>query len=331
MTFMFMTILGTCITASSYTWMMMWVGLEINLLSLIPLFKDNYNKLSAEAAMKYFLAQAFASSIILWSMMTMSNDQLAEGPPYSSFTSTLIIIALMIKMAAAPFHFWFPEVMSGTSWSLALILMTWQKIAPMVMLMNNFIDPVILSLAIMVSSIFSGIQGMNQMNLKKIMAYSSINHTSWMIAAILTTTTSWLNYFILYTLLTAAIVLMMYVYNINSFEQLVYVLHNQKNLKVMFFASFLSLGGLPPFLGFFPKWMTAHLFIIQEFYLTGMILIMLTMITIYFYVRIVMATFSLKTDESLIIMFTSLNMIHITLNMISILGLLACHMPYMLL
>nr|AXS65330.1 NADH dehydrogenase subunit 2 [Curculionoidea sp. 9 KM-2017] len=314
--------LGTLVTVSSLSWVTMWMGLEINLLSVIPLFKNSDNKYPTEAAMKYFFAQALGSSIIIWCVLSCSDHQSLLSPDTPLSLKIMLTTALLIKMAAAPFHFWFPEVIEGINWDISLILMTWQKIAPMVILMNNIHTPILLSMIIISSSIISGIQGINQTSLRKIMAYSSINHTGWMITALISSSETWLIYFSTYTLMTANIIFLMKMFNINKMSQLPQALSSDKNIKFIFFFNFLSLGGLPPFLGFMPKWLTIFQFSGSKFYFTCTILILFTLITLYFYVRAAFTAFSLCTEESLIIFFSNVTIIHIQLNILSLLGLI---------
>jgi len=113
------------------SWFMCWLGLEINLISLIPLLIIKLSPLSTETAIKYFLVQAIASLLIIFS-------SLVEGVfSISSIlyrTNILIIIALGIKIGLAPFHFWFPQVIKISDWTQCTLILTWQKIAPFILI-----------------------------------------------------------------------------------------------------------------------------------------------------------------------------------------------------
>nr|YP_010010055.1 NADH dehydrogenase subunit 2 [Sipalinus gigas]QNS38613.1 NADH dehydrogenase subunit 2 [Sipalinus gigas] len=321
-------LIGTCFTISSLSWMMMWIGLEINLLSIIPLFKTTDNKFSSESAMKYFFAQAMGSTIILWCIIYSSGMEIFVDPNIPLSTKMLLNSALLLKMAAAPFHFWLPEVLEGVNWDMCLILMTWQKVAPMIMLSGNLRLPLFISIIIVTSSIISGIQGINQVSMRKIMAYSSINHTSWMIAAMVNSIEVWVLYYMIYLVLITNIVTMLKKYNVSSIEQLPSILLEDKNIKFMFFLNFLSLAGLPPFLGFLPKWITVYYMVEVGFYVTTMILIAFTMVVIYFYVRLGYSSYSMKSEESLLLFFNQLSYMHISLNLVSLMGLFLCMPMY---
>nr|ARH54117.1 NADH dehydrogenase subunit 2 [Brachyta interrogationis] len=320
-------IFGTLVTISSYSWMSMWMGLEINLLSLIPLLKDKNNIYPSEAALKYFIVQALASSIFLFSIIM--NLNLMEFIPQNSYYFMIMMnSALFIKMGAAPFHAWFPEVMEGFNWLNCLLLLTWQKIAPMILLMYNMKMTLFMSFIIIYSTLISGISGFNQVSLRKIMAYSSINHISWMISSMLNFQIIWLIYFIIYSIISVNIILIFQYLNIFYLKQLFSSLNNNKIFKFFFILNFMSLGGLPPFLGFFPKWLTVNNLINNNFLVISFFLIIFTLITLYFYLRISFSTLVINTNETILLTKNTNYFIMIFTNFISLIGLLACSLTF---
>nr|YP_010265199.1 NADH dehydrogenase subunit 2 [Allodia zaitzevi]UIP57070.1 NADH dehydrogenase subunit 2 [Allodia zaitzevi] len=295
--FLFSMVLGTFITISSNSWMGVWMGLEINLLSFIPLMIDLNNLMSTEASLKYFLTQAFASSLLLFSMilfMVFSNFSFSFDLMNFSF---LMSVPLMIKSGMAPFHFWFPSVLEGISWMSSLMLMTWQKIAPLIILsylmkFNFFIMIIILS------AIVGAIGGLNQTSLRKILAFSSINHLGWMLAAMIFNEYLWSIYFLIYSFISIGLVFLFYQFNLFHINQIFSTYSNSATLKFSFLVSFLSLAGLPPFLGFLPKWLVIQsLTMINQYFLT-MILICMSLVTMYFYLRICYSTLMLNYTET---------------------------------
>nr|YP_010034199.1 NADH dehydrogenase subunit 2 [Agelasta perplexa]QOW83738.1 NADH dehydrogenase subunit 2 [Agelasta perplexa] len=315
-------IFGSLITISSYSWLSMWMGLEINLLSIIPLLSDIKNLYPSESALKYFITQALASGILLFSMILSLN--LNDFILSNESVSMILNSALLTKIGAAPFHAWFPEVMEGLNWMNGLIMLTWQKIAPMMIIflissLTNFILMIIL-----ISTIISGILGLNQISMRKIMTYSSINHISWMLASMLNFQNIWTFYFMIYSIISINIVLIlnqMQIYYLNQFTN---SLNFNKKFKFFFILNFLSLGGLPPFLGFLPKWLVINNLVQNNFFLLSFILITFTLITLFFYLRITFSTLMIYSSESLIYINKSQNMIIILFNFISLAGLLAC-------
>nr|ARH54996.1 NADH dehydrogenase subunit 2 [Dorytomus tortrix] len=321
--FLMMMALSTMIAISSMSWFVTWIGLEINLLSIMPLMKSFKDKYATEATIKYFIIQAMASSILLLSIiMFISTSKL--GIEYITAASLVMNTALLLKLGAAPFHFWFPEVISGLNWEMVFILMTWQKIAPMILLSYSTHAITFLSIIIIFSSMVSGLQGINQTCLRKILAYSSINHVSWMIAAILNSVTVWVYYFIIYCIINTNILVILYMHKIYFINQLSMIFSKNKKIKFFFMLNFLSLGGLPPFLGFFPKWITMNFMIKNEYYTLSVILIIFTLISLYFYLRITFSSFNFNSEESLIKIFNKMSFFQFFTNLISLMGLVVC-------
>nr|YP_010233733.1 NADH dehydrogenase subunit 2 [Oryctes rhinoceros]QKX48641.1 NADH dehydrogenase subunit 2 [Oryctes rhinoceros]QSZ78102.1 NADH dehydrogenase subunit 2 [Oryctes rhinoceros]WAT94172.1 NADH dehydrogenase subunit 2 [Oryctes rhinoceros]WAT94185.1 NADH dehydrogenase subunit 2 [Oryctes rhinoceros]WAT94198.1 NADH dehydrogenase subunit 2 [Oryctes rhinoceros] len=285
--------IGSLISVSSYSWMGMWIGLEINLLSMIPLMSSSDNMMASEASLKYFVTQALASSVLLLSIVLMSMNNMHNINSLHYF-SLIFNSALLTKMGAAPFHFWFPEVIEGLSWPNALIMLTWQKLAPMALIMFSNNSFLYLILAIIFSMSVSGIMGLNQTSLRKIMAYSSINHIGWMLASMMLMETIWIMYFTIYTIITINIVSIFYLFNVFYMNQLYITMNYNLTFKFFFILNFMSLGGLPPFLGFAPKWMTIHLLTESSMYFIAFMMVVMTLMTLYFYLRIMFSTILLS-------------------------------------
>nr|YP_009971747.1 NADH dehydrogenase subunit 2 [Cucujus mniszechi]QNG56457.1 NADH dehydrogenase subunit 2 [Cucujus mniszechi] len=318
-------IMGTLITISAYSWMSMWMGLEINLLSIIPLLNKHKNIYPSESAMKYFITQTMASSIILFSVIMMSNK--FEFIPQNLNFSLLLMMnsAILTKMGAAPFHFWFPEVMEGLNWFNCFLILTWQKIAPMIIYMYNCNMMNFTSWIIIISSVIGSIMGFNQISLRKILTYSSINHISWMLASMLNSQIIWLIYFLIYSIISFNIIIIFHKWNIFYINQLINIMNYNMMIKLTFNLNFLSLGGLPPFLGFLPKWMTIHNLISNNFFLLSLIMIIFTLLTLFYYLRITFSSILILNKE-----YTKNFSIHMNnfiilfSNIISLSGLLVC-------
>nr|WRK67286.1 NADH dehydrogenase subunit 2 [Nemopistha sinica] len=280
-------IIGTFISISSNSWIGAWMGLEINLMSFIPLISEDKNLTAAESALKYFLSQAIASSMLLFSILMITNYNISQ------MMEIILDSSLLLKMGAAPFHFWFPEVMEGLTWLNSLILMTWQKIAPFI-LVSYCLNFKFICFIIVTSIILGSIGGLNQINLRSLMAYSSINHIGWMLSSLLISLNYWITYFLIYVMISLSIILTFNELNIFYFNQLFSTFNNDPINKFLLFCNFLSLGGLPPFTGFLPKWL-----IIQNLSLTYTfiisVMVIFTLLTLFFYVRI---TYSALTINS---------------------------------
>nr|UFZ13034.1 NADH dehydrogenase subunit 2 [Protohermes latus] len=293
--FLFCLVSGTLISISSNSWLGAWMGLEINLLCFIPLMSNSNNMISNESALKYFLAQALASSVLLFSIIISS---LSEGSLFFSeiinMSQIMLMSALLLKLGAAPFHFWFPSVMEGLDWINGLILMTWQKIAPLVLLTYNY--NALFMNSIVIFCLFTGaIGGLNQTNLRSLMAYSSINHLGWILSSMMISESMWITYFSFYVFLSLTIILIFLNFKVYSFIQINSLMNSSPMNKFILFSNLLSMGGLPPFLGFFPKLLVIQSLIFTNNLFLIFCMVMSALITLFFYIRLSFSSFMIMS------------------------------------
>nr|ADW41338.1 NADH dehydrogenase subunit 2 [Drosophila robusta] len=332
--FLMMMIIGTLITVTSNSWLAAWMGLEINLLSFIPLMSDSNNFKSTEASLKYFLTQALASTVLLFSViLLMLNNNLNEIMN-ESYISMMILSTLLLKSGAAPFHFWFPNLMEGLTWMNALLLLTWQKIAPL-MLISYLNSKNFLMVSVILSVIIGAIGGLNQTSLRKLMAFSSINHLGWMLSALMMNESTWLIYFSFYSFLSFVLIFMFNIFKCFHLNQLFSWFTQSKTIKFTLFMNFLSLGGLPPFLGFLPKWIVIQQLTFFNQYFQLVILLTSTLITLFFYLRICYSAFMLNYYENNWVYNSQINNVNMSLCLIltffSMFGLSLISMFYFML
>nr|NP_647562.1 NADH dehydrogenase subunit 2 [Pyrocoelia rufa]AAM46703.1 NADH dehydrogenase subunit 2 [Pyrocoelia rufa] len=291
--------MSTLIAISSYSWMGMWIGLEINILSIMPILINQKSKISSESGIKYFLTQTIASTTIMISIIMMMKQINLSETLIKELPSLIMNSGFLLKMGMAPFHFWFPEVLEGLSWLNSMIMLTWQKITPMVMLMHNIESSLFYMFVIVFSMIISGMMAINQVSLRKILAYSSINHMGWMMSSMMLSQSIWLIYFSVYTITTIIIIIMLNMTNTFFVSQLNLIWNFNPMIKLLFLLNFLSLTGIPPFIGFLPKWLTIQVMINNNLYFMVMIMMMMTMIMIYVYIMMFLssATFSMTMQN----------------------------------
>nr|AKM22510.1 NADH dehydrogenase subunit 2 [Plodia interpunctella] len=287
MFFLFILFFSTLISISSNSWFGCWIGLEINLLSFIPLISNSNNMLSSEASLKYFLIQSIASINFLFSILLKMI--FLKNFDFNNIISIMINSSLLMKMGSVPFHFWFPNIMEGMSWFNNFILMTWQKITPMILLSYYFNKNFII-IIIMLNSIIGAIGGLNQTSLRKLMTFSSINNLSWMLMSIMISENLWIFYLFIYTFIISMMCFFFHMLNLFYINQLFFFNMNYI-LKIFFFMNFLSLGGLPPFIGFFPKWIVINFLLMNNYFFLTFILIMMSLILLFFYIRISYSSF----------------------------------------
>nr|Q2TQ18.1 RecName: Full=NADH-ubiquinone oxidoreductase chain 2; AltName: Full=NADH dehydrogenase subunit 2 [Suncus megalura]AAW29757.1 NADH dehydrogenase subunit 2 [Suncus megalura] len=285
---------GTSIVLISSHWFMTWLGFEMNMMAIIPVLMKNYNPRSMEAATKYFLTQATASMILMLAIIInlMYSGQWSITNMENPLASTLITLALTMKLGLAPFHFWVPEVTQGVSLSSGLILLTWQKLAPLSLLYQIYasLNTNLLMLMSLLSIMIGGWGGLNQTQLRKIMAYSSIAHMGWMIAIMTYNPNLSLLNLIIYILMTTSMFLLLLFNSTTSTLSLSLTWNKTPIITTMILITLLSLGGLPPLTGFVPKWM-----IIQELTKNNSIILptimsILALLNLFFYMRLTYST-----------------------------------------
>nr|YP_010175315.1 NADH dehydrogenase subunit 2 [Neotoxoptera formosana]QSL98437.1 NADH dehydrogenase subunit 2 [Neotoxoptera formosana] len=274
---MFFTLLmfSTLMSISASNWLSMWMGLELNLFSIIPILNFKSSIYSIEATMKYFLIQAFASILLL---IFLINKNLL----FMMNNNLLIMMPLLMKLSLMPFHLWLPSMMEGLNWISCLLMMTWQKITPLIMISYLNIDKNMIFLITFIS--MNSIFGLNQNSMRKVLAMSSINNSTWMLFAILMNENLWINYFLIYSLLNFLIIKMLNNYNINYINQLKFFNLNfffKLNMLMLIF----SIMGLPPMMGFLMKWMLIKTLIYNNMYMIMMMLIMLAILNLLFYIK----------------------------------------------
>nr|YP_010946804.1 NADH dehydrogenase subunit 2 [Pycnoscelus nigra]WGO57561.1 NADH dehydrogenase subunit 2 [Pycnoscelus nigra] len=288
---------GLLITVSSNSWLGAWMGLEINLLSFIPLMSNNDNMFTTEASLKYFLIQALASATLLFIIISKSLVETMFSITSIYLTNIMVLTPLLLKSGAAPLHWWFPSVMEGLSWNNCFILMTIQKIAPLMLISYMISLNWFLTIIILTSVTIGAIGGYNQTSIRKILTYSSINHMGWMLTAMLMGEAMWMLYFLIYSILTLTVISIIIPSQISFVNQTFLMNNESKIMKFLLFTSLLSLGGLPPFLGFLPKWVIIQFMVLNWSFMIISIMVILSLITLYYYLRITYSSFIILSSE----------------------------------
>nr|ABW04297.1 NADH dehydrogenase subunit 2 [Crotaphytus collaris]ABW04333.1 NADH dehydrogenase subunit 2 [Crotaphytus collaris]ABW04339.1 NADH dehydrogenase subunit 2 [Crotaphytus collaris]ABW04350.1 NADH dehydrogenase subunit 2 [Crotaphytus collaris]ABW04435.1 NADH dehydrogenase subunit 2 [Crotaphytus collaris] len=285
---------GTIITLSSYHWLLAWIGLEINTLAIIPIISKQHHPRSTEAATKYFLTQAAASALILfsstvnawetgtWNILSMTNPQ----------ANILLTMALAMKLGLAPTHFWLPEVLQGSTMKTALIISTWQKLAPtalMFLTINNLSPKILLTMGLL-STTIGGWGGLNQTQLRKIMAYSSIAHLGWIVAIAPMMTNIMILNLMIYITMTTSMFLALITTQSKTIQDTTTSWTSSPTITITTMLTLLSLGGLPPLSGFLPKWLILEELTTQNLTLMATLLAMTSLLSLFFYLRLTYTT-----------------------------------------
>nr|AFQ38230.1 NADH dehydrogenase subunit 2 [Dacnis lineata] len=292
--FIISLLLGTTITISSNHWVMAWAGLEINTLAILPLISKSHHPRAIEAATKYFLTQSAASALVLFSSMTNAwQTGQWDITQLTHPTSCLILTsAIAMKLGLVPFHFWFPEVLQGSPLTTGLLLSTIMKLPPITLLYmtSPSLNPALLTALAILSAALGGWMGLNQTQIRKILAFSSISHLGWMAIIIMYNPKLTLLNFYLYATMTAAVFLTLNTTKVLKLSTLMTAWTKAPSLNAMLLLTLLSLAGLPPLTGFLPKWLIIQELTKQDMAPAATLISLLSLLSLFFYLRLAYCT-----------------------------------------
>nr|AAU09923.1 NADH dehydrogenase subunit 2 [Passerculus sandwichensis]AAU09925.1 NADH dehydrogenase subunit 2 [Passerculus sandwichensis]AAU09926.1 NADH dehydrogenase subunit 2 [Passerculus sandwichensis] len=292
--FILSLLLGTTITISSNHWIMAWMGLEINTLAILPLISKSHHPRAIEAATKYFLTQATASALVLFSSMTNAwqTGQWDITQLTHPMSCLILTSAVAMKLGLVPFHFWFPEVLQGSPMVTGLLLSTLMKLPPITLLYmtSPSLNPTLLTALAVLSVALGGWMGLNQTQIRKILAFSSISHLGWMAIIIVYNPKLTLLNFCLYTVMTAAVFLTLNTTKVLKLTTLMTAWTKTPSLNAMLLLTLLSLAGLPPLTGFLPKWLIIQELTKQDMAPAATLISLLSLLSLFFYLRLAYCT-----------------------------------------
>jgi NADH-quinone oxidoreductase subunit N len=305
---------------------MFFLGIEVLSISLYILAASRrLDVKSNEAGMKYFLMGSFASGFILFGICLVygatgyfdMNEiyDLSQGiglPIWFPIGITLIVIGMLFKIAAAPFHFWAPDVYEGSPSMTTATMSTLAKVVAMATLfkllsgLTDLSEKVhLLIVAISILSMTVGnIMALRQKNVKRMLAFSGVSHAGYMIMALLSMSTaaSTLLYY------TAAYALA----GIASFAVIIYVTKDKGNEDVSNFnglgktnplmaailtASLLSMAGIPIFSGFFAKFILFAQTIKAGYITVVIVAVINSIISVGYYFKLILAMYTKEASE----------------------------------
>nr|ATX74275.1 NADH dehydrogenase subunit 2 [Gehyra nana] len=284
---------STIITMTSHHWMLAWLGLELNTLSILPIIMKPSHPRATEATMKYFLVQTLAAALILFaSTMNAWQTGLWSIMNPTKTTTILITMAVLLKLGAAPVHLWYPEVLQGTTLNTALLISTWQKLAPLALLYmtHTNLPNNLLLLTGLLSTLLGGWAGLNQTQTRKIMAHSSIAHMGWILIALNTSpqlTTLTLS---TYMIMTTAMLSSLNATTTKTITDMGNTWSLSPTLTTLTLLTLTSLGGLPPLTGFMPKLLILNELTMKPLLPLSTALALSSLPSLFFYMRMAYST-----------------------------------------
>nr|QLD97115.1 NADH dehydrogenase subunit 2 [Dermacentor rhinocerinus]QLD97128.1 NADH dehydrogenase subunit 2 [Dermacentor rhinocerinus] len=280
-TMIWVILVSILISTSSNSWFIFWLAMEINLMSFIPIM-NNYKIKNCNSMITYFIMQSFSSSLFFIASFQFNLSN-------SSFMLSIINISLFIKLAIIPFHFWLISISESLNFNALFLLLSFQKIIPLFIL-SKFIMNQMISV-ILISTLFSSILALNIKLIKKLLIFSSIAHQGWMMMLILKKINFWFSYLLMYSVIIYSIIELCKNFKLYSMSKITINKMNLSN-KINMITMLLSLGGMPPFLGFFMKMFAIYLLMHYNFLIIA-ILIISSLINLFFYLKILTPIFFL--------------------------------------
>ncbi len=318
-----MATVGMMFFAGAEDLIVVFLGLEVMSVAVYVLAGFNRRSIfSAEAALKYFLIGAFASGFLLYGIalvygatgntnLTLIGAQLANGsaPLMARIGLGLLLIGFGFKVAAVPFHMWAPDVYDGSPTPVAGLMATGVKAAGFIALTRVLMEafpslmtqwqPVIAILAIL-TMIVGNLTALNQRNLKRMLAYSSVAHAGYLLVAVWAGTRfgagAVLLYLLAYGLTTLAAFGILASLGADGERTVgndeIAGLGNRRPWSALALSiCMLSLLGFPGTFGFMGKWYILQAVIHQRQTILPVVLVLTSVVSAGYYLPVVMAMY----------------------------------------
>jgi NADH-quinone oxidoreductase subunit N len=310
----------------------LFLGIEILSIPMYVLAASRKRDLASnEAGFKYLIMGSFASGFLLFGIAliygaTGSFDLMAirsfishangDLPVFFYAGVLMILVAMLFKVSAAPFHFWAPDVYEGSPIVITALMSTIVKTAAFAAFMHLFLVvfggvsqtwSLVLAVVIALSLVVSNITAATQQSVKRMLAYSSISHAAFMLMAILANNRGWasisaiLYYSLAYSIGSIAAFTVLYnvskAKNSSTIEAFNGLGKRHPFMAACMVIAMLSLAGIPITAGFFAKYFVFSVLIGTSFKWLIMVAILTSAVGVYYYFKVIIAMY-FKQEES---------------------------------
>ena len=325
--FILFAILGSFVLISSDNFLTAFIGLELQSLSLYLMAAFNTKNLNSnEAGIKYFSLGALSSGFLLFGISMIYFDtasftfqNLANFSTISEVGLALVLIALFFKVSAAPFHIWTPDVYEGSPTISTLFFASLPKFASLIFLFRiyhelniskidslNYIFQLVCAISLLV-----GVYGaITQKVIKRLLAFSSINHIGFILLAIMSYQymSEGTIFFYLIIYLVTIFGVFSVILNLRTSEGEITLLTGLNGLKassrskaISMLVFLFSLAGIPPFAGFFAKFFILSASINEGLYLLSVIAVISSVIAAFYYLSVIKNMFFNESENDLLL------------------------------
>ncbi len=269
-------LISTLISISSPRWLVIWAFLEINIFTFLIFLSTPSTPITRETRLKYLVIQATSSSILILSAIVCNRD-------YQWLARITIVVTILFKLGAAPFHQWFVSISKALPTKTFILLLTWQKIIPLILVSSYLTKTKIIPVIVILNALVGALGGLIQTTLHPLLCYSSINHIAWILIAIKRSSRTFIIYAATYfSMLLMLIKTSLTLTPLNHWRQQAILKSKPHSNRAVL--NILSLAGIPPLIGFIIKWMVIRETNINLIIITTMILT--AIITLLYYVII---------------------------------------------
>jgi NADH-quinone oxidoreductase subunit N len=308
----------------------LFIGLELMALSFYVMVGFlRTDRRSNEAALKYLILGAFSSGFLVYGFSVMYGmagstklsdiaSAIQQRPPWDPMVFlalTTVSVGLLFKISAVPFHMWAPDAYEGAPTTVTAYLSVASTAASMAFLLRIFLGPLasaravwepLLSVIAVLTLTVGNLAAINQTNIKRLLAYSSISHAGYMMLGLIAGNDTGINgiavYIMVYTFMNLGallVVVAMRRANIigEDIDDMAGLVHKNPWYAFLMLIFLLSLAGIPPTAGFLGKYYIFLALIKSGHYALAVFATLYVAVAIYYYFKIVRSMFNREADE----------------------------------